>query len=118
MNVYFYFGQTPELAALPSQEYRDSVHTTAWRQLRSERPHLWTRSFLIVIGSAAIACLIGFLCLEFLPEGPWKRWLLESSPIPFIGGIGAGIGVLIHIHLLATALRPYYAEIIAERSAR
>jgi len=118
MNVYLYYSQTPELAALPSQKDRDAVHAMAWRKLRSEQPRLWTLSFFVVICSAAVACLLAYPFLQFVPAGPWKVGPFVSSPQAYICGVGAGIGALVHVHRMATALRPYYAKIISERYER
>lgn len=114
MNIYLYYAQTPELKALQSQDDRDAVHSMAWRKLRSEQPYLWTQSFFVVICSAVVACLLTYPFLQFVPAGPWKVGPFVSSPQAYIGGVGAGIGTLIHVHRLATALRPYYAKIISE----
>ena len=116
--MYLYFSQTPELADLPSQQERDAVHAIAWRQLKSEQPELWRRSFWVVISSVALACLLGYPLLAFLPVGPWAIGPFQVPPLAFIGGIAGGLGAVIHIHLIASAIRPYYASIIASRESR
>ncbi|QDV23842.1 hypothetical protein [Aureliella helgolandensis] len=116
--MILYFAQTPELADLPSPQERDAVHAIAWRQLKSEQPELWRRSFWIVIGCGALACLLGYLLLSFLPDGPWEIGPFQAPPLAFLGGIAGGLGAVIHIHLTASALRPYYASIIASRELR
>ena len=108
MPFYLYYAQTPELKSLSSKETRDSVHATAWRQLRSEQPVLWLRSFLI------------FMLFVFVGATSMDRLLgmggSATDSYAFLGAaLGGLIGALLHTHAMATSLRPIYATIIAQR---
>lgn len=107
MEIYFTYERTPELRRLATQAQRSQVHSIAWRQLHATWPRLWLRSLALV----AVCSIVGALGAVAV-----NHWLLPATlhfPIPWGGGLGGGIGALLHIHTTATSLRPLYAEIIA-----
>ena len=107
--MYLYYGQTPELKALPSKTDRDSVHAQAWRHLRHQRPRLWLRSFVVVMLFAFTGAAAG----EALANA---GGLLNSEASISLGAaVGSAFGAVLHIHSTASALRPVYAEIVAQR---
>lgn len=108
MQFYVYYAQTPELRSLSTPAERDSVHAQVWRELRRRRPVLWVRSFLVVV----LCTFIGTVVAEML-LGPFA--ITAGKSFRLGAAIGGGIGVLLHIHMMASELRPVYSEVIARR---
>ena len=109
MKVYLTYAQTPELQSLATAAERDAVHSAAWARLRKRRPELRVRSFALVVICAALGCLFGIVVNEVLTSFAFTTTL----PLAWAAGLGGGAAGLMHIHRMATSLRPIYAEIIA-----
>lgn len=107
MKIYFTYSQTPELLSLGSKDQRDSIHTTCWKNLRSSHPSLWVASFGLIAVLAALGALVGQLISPFL-----ETWSVKSIFVT-CAGIGAGIGALLHTHMMAVRLRPLYRSELA-----
>lgn len=109
MRLYLTYTQSPELQALASSADRDRVHTEAWAELRRDRPQLWIRSFGIVMVFGVLGYLSGVMLNGVLSEfGSSLR-----MPLAWFSGLCCGAAALLHVHLMAAALRPIYARIIA-----
>lgn len=112
MQFYFYYAQTPELRHLPTQQERDAIHGEAWRQLRRQRPALWVRSLLLVVLGGCCGAGAARMLAKTFDVGA------VQSLVTLGVGVGCGCAAVLHVHLMATALRPVYSRVIrARRSA-
>ena len=116
MNLYSAFEQTPELRSLQSQEERDAVHQIAWQKLLADHPNIGLRGLLFVVPSCIVSLVIGHFLIAFIYPGDqvgWHEWLT-----PLIGGVGCGLGALIHFSLITNQLRAHYRNVIAEPTSK
>lgn len=109
MKIYLTYSQTPELMALESPAERDAVHAESWQQLRTQHPRFWAKSFVLIVILATIGAIVGHLVGTLFDALTPTQWIIV------FGGLGGGIGALLHTHLIATQLRPLYEQEIASR---
>lgn len=116
MDLYSAFEHTPELRSLQSQEERDAVHRIAWQKFLADHPNIGLRGLLFVVPSGIACLVIGHYLLEFAFPGEqvgWHKWLT-----PLIGGVGCGLGALVHFCFVTNQLRAHYRDILAEKAAK
>ncbi|PHS06236.1 MAG: hypothetical protein COA78_14440 [Blastopirellula sp.] len=107
MSFYYAYDRTPELQSLPTQSQRNAVHSTAWNKYTETHGNPGLRGLMIVIPCMLAVCAFN----HFLGDmSPLSILLPQEWIVPATGGIGGGLGAILHFHFLATALRPYYRD--------
>jgi len=112
MKIYYTYSQTPELISLESKNQRDLIHSTCWRRLRADHSSLWIRSFILVVALAGLGAFLGQLIASFLEIWSTRTIFITCS------ALGAGIGALLHTHMMAVRLRPLYRSELARYNKR